>query len=424
MKSGFAKKNIIYENDLIHLAGFAKERVLTEKIDEIYVKCFVCVYNNEKYIFYSLDLCAIDELIINRLKKFLINKGFREENIFVSATHTHSSYSGTVNTFQGYLTVAKDIFGETDFSLIGYIVDQMVLCADEAINNLEDSSITLSQGECKLFGTNRNNRQLKGNDSLLTVEIKQSKKKIVIVLFSCHPTILNYENTGLSADFPGYLEQLFEKIGYDFCMYLNGDCGDISTRFTKQSNGVDELKRLTTLLFNSCVEVLADADDVSIHSIENQILECDLKTKTKPTIEEANKFYNYVKNEYDEALKDGLKGAKLRLLENRVEGAQANLKYALSDFSEKSIKFKVKILKINDQFFIYIPGECFSELGNLIENKNIHIICYSNGYNMYFADEKAFDNMVYEAMSSPFEKGESEKMIESIRKALLEMGGK
>ena len=39
---------------------------------------------------------------------------------------------------------------------------------------------------------------------------------------------------------------------------------------------------------------------------------------------------------------------------------------------------------------------------------------------MYFADEYAYDHNLYEANSSPFAKGESEKMMREIEKQIRE----
>ncbi|MCI5773078.1 MAG: neutral/alkaline non-lysosomal ceramidase N-terminal domain-containing protein [Erysipelotrichaceae bacterium] len=417
MNIGFAKEKIdLYKcNDKnIYLAGFAQKREATGKYDDIFVKCIALKFEDKIYLFFNYDLCAVDELIINKLLDNLAEIKIDKNNVFITSTHTHSSYAGVVNTDDGFLAVAKEIFGKTDAKLIDYICKVSFDCANKAIKDIQPAKVKYNNGICKSFGSNRNNKNLAGNDRLFIVEIEQKIKKIAIINFACHPTILNYTNTKISGDFPGYLEKIFNDNNFEFCMFLNGSCGDISTRFTKQGNGYDEVIRMTKKLYDSSIVALENAKEANLKTMKINNVNCYLKAKTKPTIEDAEKFLKLCEREYDQGIKNGICGSELRLLENHIEGAQANVRYAISTYNPTEIEVNIKILNINDQYFVFIPGECFSELGNIIENSKRHIISYANGYKMYFADSKAYDDQVYEAMSSPFEKGECEKMISKI----------
>ena len=64
-----------------------------------------------------------------------------------------------------------------------------------------------------------------------------------------------------------------------------------------------------------------------------------------------------------------------------------------------------------------IPGELFSTLGLPLKKEGIEIFGYGNGYYLYLADKASYDQMVYEAISSPFEKGVGEFLTEEIKKA-------
>ena len=76
---------------------------------------------------------------------------------------------------------------------------------------------------------------------------------------------------------------------------------------------------------------------------------------------------------------------------------------------------------MSDMFIVCVPGELFSELSNTIKKENVYFASYSNGYLGYFSDENGYDNNVYEALSSPFKKGQSEHMICCIHKKINEM---
>ena len=72
---------------------------------------------------------------------------------------------------------------------------------------------------------------------------------------------------------------------------------------------------------------------------------------------------------------------------------------------------------------ITVPVELFSKLSNPVKTRwNAEFIGYTNGYSLYMADENAFDQQFYEAMSSPFEKGAGEQLIQEIGDWLEEKG--
>ena len=53
-----------------------------------------------------------------------------------------------------------------------------------------------------------------------------------------------------------------------------------------------------------------------------------------------------------------------------------------------------------------------------------HFIGYANGYAGYFADMPAYDSFYYEALSSPFQKGEGEKLMLCVAQEVKKISGK
>ena len=74
------------------------------------------------------------------------------------------------------------------------------------------------------------------------------------------------------------------------------------------------------------------------------------------------------------------------------------------------------IMQLQHLSIAVVPGELFSTLGVPLKKEGVEIFGYGNGYYLYIADEKSYDEMVYEAMSSPFEKGVGEFLVNEIRK--------
>lgn len=111
----------------------------------------------------------------------------------------------------------------------------------------------------------------------------------------------------------------------------------------------------------------------------------------------------------------GIRGTELRLLQARLEGAEASLNYAKHGPKQEEWPVTVSIWRINRDIFIGVPGELFSELSNPLQNERIHFAGYANGYLGYFADKAAYDSLNYEALSSPFERGQAEALMGELR---------
>ena len=52
------------------------------------------------------------------------------------------------------------------------------------------------------------------------------------------------------------------------------------------------------------------------------------------------------------------------------------------------------------------------------------IIGYANGYNLYIADRASYDAQYYEALASPFARGEGERLMEYVKELLRQLENK
>ena len=108
----------------------------------------------------------------------------------------------------------------------------------------------------------------------------------------------------------------------------------------------------------------------------------------------------------------------LRLLSTYVEGAKIAIGLAETLQGLENISAHFTIISLQGIQIAVVPGELFSTLGVPLKKERIEIFGYGNGYYLYIADEKSYDQMVYEAMSSPFEKGVGEFLVNEIRKSI------
>lgn len=414
MKIGFSKEKINPPLP-IQLGGFAVERISNKIHDDLYVKVMVI---DDSEVFKGIvlfDLLAIDHLLLEKLSEELSKEYIDLDNFIVGVTHTHSGPMGTVDTKNSTsLMYGKDeIFGPVNEAYIQQLVVQTVACIKGAIKNSEECVIKKISYDEFNVGRNRNSEELQGDSRVIAFEILGENSKNLFINYACHPTVLNYTNLEVSADYPGSISKHLEN-DYDVVLFTNGACGDISTRFTRKGSGYDEVER-----YGECfVEHLKTKNKVDVKNegftIENHTVK--MITKMPLPLEETIRNIEETKQKVNDAKAKGITGKELRLIESLHEGANADYVYSKYYNNIKETEIRVTLIDFCGQIFITIPGEIFSELTNsLREKEDIGIVGYTNGYLMYITNENAYSSRWYEALSSPFEKGQGEYLIKEIQ---------
>ena len=193
----------------------------------------------------------------------------------------------------------------------------------------------------------------RGDTSLLVFLFERMDgKKLLLYNYACHPTVTGPGNMMITAVFPYAVER---DLDYDLVMFVNSKAGDISTRFTRKTSGFEQVeiysKYLLNGIFNALKQPVYQGDFTKIAMQRYPI------KKVRPVEVEKAAFKAH-EEKLAAAVSSGVDSLTLRMLSTYVEGA----KIAIG-----------------------------------------------------LADEKSYDEMVYEAMSSPFEKGVGEFLVKSIR---------
>lgn len=418
MKIGLAKV-CITPNLPIYLSGFATVREAEGKLDDLYVKVIVWKKKDAYVGVLAYDVIAIDDLIINGVKEEMLKENISCENFIFSATHTHSGPGGIVETTKGLLQPAADIFVRTDLDIINGLVEKSVCALRSAISDCQEAELTYARDILEDVGSNRNGQQFDGNHDIIACFIKQQNgKQAVLLNYACHPTVLNGTNKMMSADFPGACDSFMQEHHVFMSVFFNGSCGDISTRFTRQKSDASEVLRYGKQFEKKLIKMKQTAKPFTIDQIQIEHRICTLSLKKVDSIKHAQAEVDICEKRLLDAQRRGISGSKLRLIESYKEGAQANLRLSKYPFLTHTFDVKLSFYKVNQHIFVCVPGELFSELSNPLQNENVHFIGYANGYLGYFAHELAYNELYYEALSSPFEKGQSEYMMKFIKKEI------
>jgi neutral ceramidase len=234
------------------MMGYAKMEQITEGIHlRLRSRAFIVAdnTNNKRVVFVSTDLGqlfqGVKQGVMRRLKE-TYGDLYRDENVMLSATHTHCGPGGHSH------------YALYNFSSYGYIEENYDCIVDgiynsivRAHNNMEPGSIEINSST--LSGTSINRSIIAYNNNvedernifaddidkdMVMLNIKNSNGNLLGVInwFPIHPTSMGNTNHYISSDNKGYASYLYEKnMETDYmedktfvAAFAQSDCGDIS----------------------------------------------------------------------------------------------------------------------------------------------------------------------------------------------------
>jgi hypothetical protein len=209
--------------------------------DPVFAKAFVVESEGKKVAVVAIDLVESSNEIRDAVLLRLKGTAFGNDNVFISATHSHSA-PGAVEK----IIIASVVFGKYSQPVVDHIADGIVKAIKEADSKLTVAKINVAQA--KIPGITRNRRVnyynydtrrfTKPYDSktepitddtftVIRVDDLAGRTKAVIVHFATHATVLGGDNMLVSADWPGVMRnEVAKKYPDAEVIYLNGAEGD------------------------------------------------------------------------------------------------------------------------------------------------------------------------------------------------------
>lgn len=373
--------------------------------DDIYLKVVTFKNNNKLTILIMLDLIGVDKRFVEQLEKYISDSYGESTTCIVSTTHTHSGPVGTLDTSQGLLEGLEDVFGKWNQEYVEFLYTNILKAIKESVDALLPCRLKLVDTEVTGVTGNRNGKDSYKDNRLFAMELTNVlEKKMILCHFSCHLTILDQINTLISKDLAYGIER--ELLDYDFVGYLNGAAGDLSTRYTREDSSVKQIINFGKEIANELRQSLEQCEHSKIRTLQINKHMVKLKTINKPLL---------LKSKTDKA--DAKKKAEII---DQVKLGRETQAIILENTSEMTY-FPVEVfhIQINQYHFFTFPGELYSSLiKNTAYKPNLRIIGYTNGYCLYLPDNKAYITGNYEALSSPFEKGQGEYFADYLKSLL------
>lgn len=220
--------------------------------------------NGQRLVFVSADLGMIFQAVKQRVLSRLASRYgdlYRDDNVMLSATHTHSGPGGSSHYALYNLTILG--FDEQNFDAVVEGIYQSIVRAHE---NLAPGTIQLSQGELLDASFNRSPPAYEENPAAERAAYAHDTDKTMTVLrldedsgaaagmiswFAVHATNIGNQNRLISGDNKGLASYWFERDeGTDYradktfvAAFANANEGDVSPNLWGVPDGVHDYQR-------------------------------------------------------------------------------------------------------------------------------------------------------------------------------------
>lgn len=394
----------------IYLSGYGARKDYAHSIhDDLYANSVFITDGEKNFAMVSCDLLGIYagyyRPIIDDIKKRVGIKGL---DIVITNVHSHSA------------PALRDSEYDTNIEMMIEEVKQKVAEGiREAASKAKEVKIGFNQKLVRGVGANRRDSKIDVNTVLKIMTFKQNGNQGVAVNFNCHPTLMSPSNMQVSKDYQGYTMDKLVDDGF-LPLYLQGACGDVSTRFTRTAQTFEECDRLGGILADevkSLVEA-TESRDISSFSYVEHIVKLPKKQY------ENEEYYLKQIKEYEKTLadkKDQVSAAELRIYETALQGI--NVEYRYSQSQDKIVTdIPCGVLRLDNNVVIFAPFEIFSKVADRIyagsKAENTLVVGYSFDGQGYLPDAESFDNGGYEVLSCRYARGAGEVFADEVIKLI------
>ncbi|WP_242920091.1 neutral/alkaline non-lysosomal ceramidase N-terminal domain-containing protein [Pontibacter liquoris] len=208
LQVGWAKVNITPPVGT-PLAGYGKRRGMRygQVHDSAWVRTFALSNGNTTAYIVALDMLIAPMSVEKQLAKEYTKLGLRPDQVYLTATHTHSSFGGWQKKLAGRLMAGK--YSKTVVQqTVNHILQSMQLAQQRQL----PARIGYGQISAAALVKNRLTGTTTNLDSTLRfVKFEQADGRTALLCtFSAHPTILPSMQPVLSRDYPGELVDTLE----------------------------------------------------------------------------------------------------------------------------------------------------------------------------------------------------------------------
>jgi len=253
MRAGYGRFSIT-PAESFPLAGEVTlgERMAREVADPLHATCILLRDGHTNTAIVSVDLLIIERSLYEELSGIANQLGI--QNLYISATHTHSSFGGYLSRDGASL-----FMGRRRPALRAKLVRGVREAMKEALDDLKPVT-ELSWGSAGVPGLTMNRRERLGpkDDTVRFVQMSREAGPPVMVLStSGHPVVMMVRRpNAASADYPGKLVETLARNGVK-ALFLIGAVGACNILFPEMDGGAeDHLALLENLILGGLEQAM------------------------------------------------------------------------------------------------------------------------------------------------------------------------
>jgi hypothetical protein len=331
--------------------------------DSLYVRTFVFSQGKYKVAYVIADLLIIPPSVTNILDTLLKKEGYSLQNIYLSATHTHTGIGAWHNSFIGELFAGKYDQRAPDF--IAQQIKESILLAEKNQEPLKFGYKTIPTKKLVYNRLLENGGEVDSLIRVMKIE-KQSGEKACLVSFTAHATCLHNEVMELSGDWPGMMMQKIDSTKkVDFCAF---SAGSVASHGPYKSK-TDKWQQLNYTTNLACKYLYNNLDSIPLN-------------------------YSYNLNMVHQPIL--MREPNYRIFATLVLRQRWFYKF----FGKE--KIYINMLRIGDVVFAGMPCDFSGEMSDELDdassarNKNLFVTSFNGCFIGYITDDRRYDMNTYE----------------------------
>ena len=447
-KVGFARVNI---NPMLGIAieGYYVPRFARGILDDLESSALALALGERRILMISVDCCGIEAKLSRHYREAIAAAtGVAREDIFLSATHTHTGPALThLDTFE-----ADDAPIERYAAFLG---ERLADVARLALQDLKPARMGFCVGRAPdRIAYIRRYKMKDGttwtcppiNDPNIDHPIgeldqrvnvlrfdREGGDSIVLVNYGLHADTINGEL--ISPDWPGWMRRTVERsldgvkcvcfvgaqgdVGSTHVFPSGGDMNDTEISFDNEMKSPGMARFIGRALAGTVLQVFDKVEYTEVDRIDIRHHEVAVPANL-PAPEDLPRAHRF--KELHEAGRDG--DIPYTAMELTTVVAEA-IRMCNLEHGPEAFRLGLTGLRIGEIALIGLPGEPFTDIGRgLKEAPGWRLVlpcCITNGYEGYFPMREAYDEGGYEARSSIYAAGVAERIIEAGLSLLAEL---
>ena len=242
----------------IPMAGFGSRKgTFAEGIhDSLFVKAVAIRVEEQLLVLIGSDMLIVPPNITEGVTRLVSEKmGMNRNQLFFSATHTHSSVGAWS---EGY--VGKEFAGESNPNVEAWLVRQFYNAIENAVGDLQAGQIGSGSFEAPGLISNRlvGEKGEKNSEFIYIAANQNSGKRALLGSFDAHATTLGDWNMQFSGDYPGFWQRKLESEGIDMALFFAGSVGSHSPR--SEGEEFEKSRYIGEALADSVLKYMVDTE--------------------------------------------------------------------------------------------------------------------------------------------------------------------